>query len=313
MYRKISLLICLLLPLTALPADAAEKLILHLDWFLNPDHGPLLVAQEKGYFAAEGLEVEMTEPSDPNLPPKLVAAGKGDLAISYQPQLHMQVDAGLPLVRIATLIATPLNSLVVLKESGITTIAGLKGKRIGYSVAGFETALMMAMLARAGLTLDDVTMININFALTQSLLAGNVEAVIGAYRNFELNDLDIHNRPGRAFFVEEEGVPAYDELIVIARRDRIGDKRLTRFVRALEKGVQYLINHPDESWLLFIKGRKRLDDELNRGAWRDTLRRFALRPAALDGARYERFAKFLHERKLIKSARQASDYAVVLR
>ena len=313
MYRKVSLLICLLLPLAAFQARAAEKLILHLDWFLNPDHGPLLVAQEKGYFAAEGLEVEMTEPADPNLPPKLVAAGKGDLAISYQPQLHMQVDAGLPLVRIATLVATPLNSLVVLKDSGITTIAALKGKRIGYSIAGFETALMAAMLARAGLTLDDVTMININFALTQALLSKNVEAVIGAYRNFELNDLDIHKRPGRAFYVEEEGVPAYDELIVIARRDRIGDKRLAGFVRALEKGVQFLINHPDESWQLFIKGRKKLDDELNRRAWRDTLSRFALRPAALDGARYERFAKFLQAQKLIKKAGKASDYAVVLR
>ena len=199
----------------------------------------------------------------------------------------------------------------MLKDSGITTIAGLKGKRIGYSVAGFETALMTAMLARVGLSLDDVTMININFALTQSLLAKNVDAVIGAYRNFELNDLDIHKRPGRAFYVEEEGVPAYDELIVIARRDRIGDKRLAGFVRALEKGVQFLINHPDESWQLFIKGdRATLDDELNRRAWRDTLPRFALRPAALDAGRYATFAAFLVEQGLIDTAPAVATYAV---
>src|SRR3546814_9566968 len=72
-------------------------------WFVNPDHGPLVVAQEQGFFAAQGLEVEMIAPADPNDPPKLVAAGEADLAVSYQPQLHLLAAAGLPLARIGTL------------------------------------------------------------------------------------------------------------------------------------------------------------------------------------------------------------------
>ena len=91
----------------------AEKLTLLLDWFINPDHAPLYVALEKGYFKEAGLDITMPAPADPNDPPKLVAAKKADLAISYQPQLHIQVAEGLPLRRIATLVATPLNSLVV--------------------------------------------------------------------------------------------------------------------------------------------------------------------------------------------------------
>ena len=294
------------------PAGAAEKLTLLLDWFVNPDHAPLFVAQEKGYFADAGLEVELIAPADPNDPPKLVAAGKGDLAVSYQPQLHLQVAEGLPLVRVATLVATPLNTLLVLADGPVQSIADLEGRTVGYSVGGFEDALLGAMLERHGLSLDDITLVNVNFSLSPSLLSGQVDAVIGAYRNFELNQMDIVGRAGRAFYIEEEGVPPYDELIVVANTGRLGDPALRRFVDALERGVQFLINHPDESWRLFLRGREELDDELNRRAWRDTLPRFALRPAALDSARYERFAAFLQAQGLIPEALPASAYAVEL-
>ena len=134
-------------------AYSADKLTVLLDWFINPDHAPLLVAQERGYFRDRGLEVEFIAPSNPNDPPKLVAAGKADLAVSYQHQHQMQVDQGLPLVRVATLVATPLNSLVVLADGDIKNIGDLQGKTIGYSVGGFETVLLKVMLEREGLTL----------------------------------------------------------------------------------------------------------------------------------------------------------------
>ncbi len=293
---------------------AQEKVTVLLDWFVNPDHAPLFVALEKGYFANHGLDVEMIAPSNPNDPPKLVAAGKADIAVSYQHQHQMQIDQGLPLVRIATLIATPLNSLVVLADGPIKSLADLKGKTVGYSVGGFETVLLKVMLETAGLGLTDVKLVNVNFSLSPSLFTGQTDAVIGAFRNFELNQMDIEKRPGRAFYVEENGIPAYDELILIANKDQINDSKLRRFVDALEEGVQYLVNHPDESWKLFIKGdRKNLDDELNRRAWRDTLPRFALRPGALDQQRYRRFANFLQEQGAVKNVPPLESWAVELR
>jgi putative hydroxymethylpyrimidine transport system substrate-binding protein len=295
-------------------AIAQEKVTVLLDWFVNPDHAPLFVALEKGYFADHGLDVEMIAPSNPNDPPKLVAAGKADIAVSYQHQHQMQIDQGLPLVRIATLVATPLNSLVVLADGPIKSLADLKGKTIGYSVGGFETVLLKVMLEKEGLTLSDVKLVNVNFSLSPSLFTGQVDGVIGAFRNFELNQMDIENRPGKAFYVEENGVPAYDELILIANKDQIDDSKLRRFVDALEEGVQYLVNHPDESWKLFIKGdRKTLDDELNRRAWRDTLPRFALRPGALDQQRYRRFAEFLQQQGTVKNVPPLESWAVELR
>jgi putative hydroxymethylpyrimidine transport system substrate-binding protein len=294
-------------------AAAQQKLTVLLDWHVNPDHGPLFVALERGYYKAAGLEVALIAPSDPNDPPRLVAAKKGDIAVSYQPQLHIQASKGLPLVRIGTLVSTPLTTLVVLRDGPIKSIADLKGKRIGYSVGGFEEALLSAMLGKHGLKLGDVTLVNVNFSLSPSLMAGQVEAVIGAYRNFELNQMDIAKRPGRAFYPEENGVPPFDELIYVAHRDALGDPRLLAFLGAVEEGVQYLLNYPEESWRLFIKGReKELDNELNRRAWRDTLPRFAASPAALDTRRYARFAAFLLAGKVIDKSPPVSTYAVDL-
>ncbi|GBD41250.1 Putative thiamine biosynthesis protein [bacterium HR39] len=220
------------------------------------------------------------------------------------------MQEGLPLVRVGTLVATPLNSLVVLADSGIESIAGLKGRRIGFSVSGFEDALLGAMLARYGLSLDDVELINVQFNLTPALLSGQVDAVIGAYRNFELEQLDIEGRPGRAFYPEEEGVPAYDELIYVTRPELVGDPRIRAFLRAVERATHWIVNHPKEGWEIFRSTSRELDTELDRRAWFATLPRFALRPAALDVGRYERFARFLHERGLLKEVPPVEAYAV---
>jgi putative hydroxymethylpyrimidine transport system substrate-binding protein len=243
----------------------------------------------------------------------MVAAGKADLAVSYQPQLHIQAARGLPLARIGTLIATPLNTLLVLDDSPIRSVADLKGKSVGFSVGGFEDALLAAMLARHGLSVADIELINVNFSLSPALLSGQVDAVIGAFRNFELNQLEIEGYKGRAFYVEEEGVPAYDELILVAHRGRLEDPRIDAFLSAIERVVQYLVNHPEESWGLFVRHRKDLDDELNRRAWRDTLPRFALRPRALDHARYAAFAEFLLKQGVIETSPPPETYAVEIR
>ena len=306
------LLLAVALVMSAAPAFAADKLTVVLDWFVNPDHGPLVIARDHGFFAAEGLEVELIAPADPNDPPKLVAAGKADLAVSYQPQLHLQVQEELPLARVGTLVATPLNSLVVLADGPIKSIADLKGRKIGFSVGGFEEALLGAMLEKHGLTLADVELVNVNFSLSPALISGQVDAVIGAFRNFELNQMDLVGHPGRAFYPEEEGVPAYDELILLANRDSLARPELRRFLTAVENATAWTINHPGEAWETFKATDPALDDELNRRAWAATLPRLAHRPAALDHGRYQRFAAFLATRGLTGPPPAVATYAVDL-
>lgn len=304
-------LLTLILGLTlAAPAAAADKMTLILDWFVNPDHGPIIIAREKGFFARYGLEVEIVTPSDPAIPPKLVAAGKADLAVSYQPQLHLQIHEGLPLRWVGTLVASPLNCLLVRADSPIKSVADLKGRKVGFSVAGVEEALLSAILKPHGLTLADVEMVNVNWSLSPSLMSGQVDAVIGAYRNFELNQMDIDGVPGRCFYLEEEGLPAYDELIYVANPERMDRDKIRRFLAATELATQWIVNHPEESWEIFSATGAELQDELNKRAWSDTLPRFALRPRAFDASRYARFEAFLAEAGLIPSVKPVSEMAV---
>ena len=293
-----------------------DKVEVLLDWFINPDHAPLIIAKVDGYFAKEDLNVTLIPPTDPSLPPRLVAAKKSDVAISYQPQLHLFADKQLPIKRFGTLVATPLNSLVVLENSGIESIADLDGKNVGFSVGGFEEAILSTMLEKHGLGIDDIQLINVNFALSGSLYTGDVDAVIGAFRNFELNQMMLDEKPGKAFFVEEEGVPFYDELILIAHSEHLSDSafqdKMRRFLRAIELATVAMMNRPDALWEKFIAYDTALDTPLNQLAWKDTLRRFALRPSVYDAKRYKKFAQYLQNKGIIKDTPPLSRYVIDL-
>ncbi|WP_417678391.1 ABC transporter substrate-binding protein [Roseibium sp.] len=311
--KKLALWSIAAMLMTAMPAHANDKLTVLLDWFVNPDHAPVITAQTMGFFEREGLDVELIEPADPAMPPKLVAAGQGDIAVSYQQTLHAQIDEGLPLKWIGTLVATPLNSLIVLKDGPIQTLEDLKGKKIGFSVSGFEDAMLGQMLKSVGLTMADVELINVNFSLSPALLSGQVDAVIGGYRNFELTQIELEGKAGKAFYPEEHGMPVFDELIYVVHKDKTDDPRYARFLAAVEEATIYLTNHPEKAWQAFVKAYPNLDDELNKRAWTDTLPRFAKRPAALDEGRYQRFAEFMYENKLIKKVVPVETYAVEIR
>ena len=292
------------------PASADDKLTVLLDWFVNPDHAPLVIAKEGGYFKKHGLDVTLIAPADPSAPPRLVAAGQGDIAITYQPDFMLQLNAGLPLVRFGTLIETPLNALIVLKDGPIKTLADLKGKRVGFSVAGIQSAYLDAVLKSVGLTSKDVTLVNVNFNLVSALMSGQIDAAIDGYRNFELIQLGLEGKPAIAFYPEEHGVPVYDELIFVTRADRRDDPILARFLAAVEEATIFLTNHPDEAKAMFMAAHTDLDDELNRELFDATLPRFAKRPAAVDVGRYERFAQFLKDQGLIDKVLPVDSYTV---
>tara|TARA_B100001093_G_scaffold23106_2_gene20534 strand:- start:14932 stop:15879 length:948 start_codon:yes stop_codon:yes gene_type:complete len=304
------LLVTILALLVSSVSQAAkDEITVLLDWFINPDHAPLVVAKQSGLFDEANLNVTLVEPADPSLPSKLAAAKKVDIAISYQPSLMVDLNNQLPLMRIGTIVNSPLNSLVVLADSGIQSISDLKGKTIGFSVGGFEDAVLGAMLESHGLTLDDVNLVNVNFALSPSLYAGKVDAVIGAFRNFELNQMDIDGRPGRAFYPEEHGVPAYEELILVTHPDYAGTNKIERFLTVLDQATSMTIHDSETSYRLFIGFRPDdLDNELNRRAWRDTLPKLARETRQTDSDSWDQFAHFMKDRGLIDNVPDQETY-----
>lgn len=294
-------------------AQANDKFKLILDWYVNPDHGPIIVADKLGYFKDAGLDVDMIAPADAAVPPKMVAAGEADLAISYQQQVHLDVHADIPVIRVGTLVDSPLNCLMIRDDGSVEKLADLKGKKIGFSVAGVERTLLGTILGQHGVTLDEVELISVNFSLAPALMSKQVDAVIGAYRNVELNQMAVEGVPGKCFFVEEEGVPVYDELVYVANKNKLDaaeKDRIARFLAATEKAAQYIVNHPDKSFELFASYSSELNDDLNKRAWKDTVARFSRSPASLDYGRWSRYETYLNKNGLVSSVLPVEDLAI---
>ena len=293
-------------------SEQNQTLTVILDWFPNPDHAPLIIAQQQGFFKEQGLDVKLIGPADPTDPPKWIAAKKADIGITYQPEFMEQVDQGLPLVRIGTLIDKPLSCLVALNDSGINTLADLKGKSIGSSSGGLSSIMLKVMLQQQGLSEKDVELINIRYNLTQALLSRKVDAVTGMMRNYEVPQLESTGKKIAAFFPEEHGIPNYSELIFVANTDTIRDKRYPRFLTAVRKAVAYLDTHPEATWQAFAKEYPESNNAMNREAWFATMPYFAEDPADFDQTEWKRFATFMHKNGLIKKIQPISRYATVV-
>jgi len=289
-----------------------QKLTLILDWFVNPDHAPLFVAEEKGFFKEQGLEITVISPADSSDPPKLVAAGKADLALTYEPEFIDQIEQGLPLIAIGTLVNKPLNCLLVLGNGPIKSLADLKNKRIGSSTGGVIAVMLKTMLQKHGLSIKDVELINVRHNSMQALLAGKVEAVTGIMRNIEVPQLELKGQKPLLFFPEENGIPPYSELIFVAPKSSLLDEKqklaLQHFLLALQKAVLYLKKHPEESWQAFSKKYPALNNELNRRAWNASLPYFTDQPKHLSAEEWRAFIAFMRQNSLIKSNRNLSDY-----
>jgi len=310
--RNLMFLFVLFAYLGLTPAYALEKLTVILDWFPNPDHAPLIIAKQQGFFKEQGLDVELIGPADPTDPPKWIAVGKADIGITYEPQLMEQIDHGLPLIRIGTLIDKPLNCLVMLKESNIKKIADLKGKRIGASSSGLSHIALKTLLAKNGLKEGDVEIIDVRYNLTQALLSKKVDAVSGLMRNIEVPQLEARGQKLITFFPEDYGVPNYSELVFITNKKHIHDKRLPRFLNAVKKAVAYLDKHPQETWRQFAKQYPESNNQVNHDAWLATMPYFAEEPAEFNSTEWHIFADFMRKNNLIKTVQPTNVYAVMV-
>lgn len=291
----------------------AESMTVILDWLLGANHAALFAADHTGAFARHGLAVTLVAPSDPDSPVRLVAAGQADLAIGYGTQINLVASAGLPVVRIATLIGAPLNTVMALGGGRIRTLADLRGGKIGLSVGGVEDALLGVMLQSAGLQPGDVTQVKVNYDMVAALLTGRLDAAIGAFRNAEVLQVRQLGRTPVVFLPEEHGVPPYDELILVARSSRLSDPRLKRFVAALQEGTDVLLASPDAMWTAFAAAHPELATKLDRACWAATIPVIARAPGKLDAARYLTFQAFAVAHGMAKSTLGLEQFAVELR
>ncbi len=279
---------------------AAKPVTFMLDWFPNPNHVPLYVALNKNFFQRAGLQVKLQVPADPNDPLKLVAAGKVDFAVSYQPSVIIARSQELPVRSIGVLVEHPLTTIMFLKDSGIRTPADLKGKKIGYSVAGFEEAILGTIAENGGLKHSDYTLVNVNFNLVPALLSRKVDAVVGAYRNFEKIQLELQGKTVGIFPPEQFGVPDFYELILITN-ERLAQRQpdlVRAFTKAIGEAINFTVNQPDEASKIFFTAQPKLRDELNLRAYQATLPAYA-RTQAQSREKWATFQDFMARHRVI--------------
>jgi putative hydroxymethylpyrimidine transport system substrate-binding protein len=300
---------------TLAPAAAqTQPLNLMLDWLPNADHVGIYDALANGDFTKAGLAVHVQVPTDPATPLTLLAAGKVDAAISYEPQLLLARDAGEPLVAIAALVQRPLTSIVSLHSKHITSPRQLRGKRIGDAGIPYQQAYLKTILAHAGVPAGSVKDINVGANLVPAMLSGRVDATLGAYWNYEAIQLRQAGKRPDVIRVDDAGVPTYDELVLVVRENEIANQanELRRLVQALGRGYQAVRADPTGGVSALVHANPSLDAKLQQASVTATLSSFFPAQSSLpwgwqNQTQWNAFGHWMLQQHLIKSASTITD------
>lgn len=302
--------------LTLFPAItfALTPFTLALDWYVNPDQAPILVAKSKGYFKQNGLNVKILTPTNVTEPLQLLGMQKIDATTTYAPRLVMDAAKGIPFTRIATEVPQPLDCITSLKSSGIKNPGDLKGKTIGYSSGAFGNAMLKLMLAKYHLTIKDVTLVDIKMNLIQALLSHRVAATAGMMRFVEPVEIEQMGYKVRIFKPENYGMPKYDELIIIANKKDVHALKYREFVKAITEGAQYLKKHPQKSWVAVSKTFKTSlaptahMAKINHAIWMASIPYFTVNPAHVNLKSYIALGKFLNKNHMVHEIPKPNSY-----
>jgi putative hydroxymethylpyrimidine transport system substrate-binding protein len=250
-----------------------QPLSLTLDFYPNPDHAGIYMAQKLGYFEEAGLDVSIHTPADPAAPVKLLAAGQTDLAISYEPEVLLAKEQGLDVLAVGALVNRPLTSMIWLKKSGIGGIAGLKDKTIATAGIPYQDAYLKTILDRAKLSPSDVKAVNVGFGLLPAILGGKAQAMLGGFSNVEGVDLRLRGDDPVVTPVDKLGVPSYDELVLVAQRKRLEEdpQEIRLFLAALARGTAAAAKDPQATVNALLEANPDLDPKLTKAEVAATL------------------------------------------
>ena len=232
-----------------------KELDVVLDWYPNALHAFMYVAMEKGYYADEGLKINIRFPSNANDAISLVAAGQADIGLYYQQDvIQARANQQVPVKSIGAVVQGPLNIVLSLQEKNITSAEDLVGKTIGYAGTELSEALVRSIMEYVGADSSDVTMIDVGFDLMSSMTTGSVDATIGCLVNHEVPQLEEEGFAVNWFDLDDYGVPTYYEGIFLASDKAIETdaKTLQAFLRACKKGFRDMQANPEEALSILL-------------------------------------------------------------
>ncbi|HBT17573.1 MAG TPA: hypothetical protein DEB05_11540 [Firmicutes bacterium] len=264
MKRNLTMLLIGLILLTVgvifyLKPKPNSKITLAMTYIPNVQFAPWYVAEEKGFFREEGLEVAFDYRMDIDAL-QLVATGKMDYAIAGGDQVLIARAQEIPVVYLMSLYADFPPSIIAKADSGIKTAQDLKGKQVGLPLYGTNLMAVKAIIKRAGLEEKDVNLVDIGYTQIPSLVEGKVDAVVGFANNEpvklkamgiainKINSWDYFSLVGHGLISGEEKIAS-------------NPQQVKRLVRASLKGLEYALANPEKTFEICLKYLPELGEE----------------------------------------------------
>jgi len=230
------------------PPGELREVRISLNRYVGPEHAGILMAEANGYFADVGLKVILDPPGGPKAPVLYLLSGliDSDFSVSHEPQVAIAVENNRQIVAVGSLVPEPTAALIWLEGSGIKGIADLKGKTIAVPGLAFQMGLLESVLARSGLELQDVKVDHVGYLAIPALVSGRADAIFGVSPQLEGVELRSLGRKPVITPVQSEGVPPYDELVLIATTQLASrEPQLIRdFMAALSRGTAAAVRNP---------------------------------------------------------------------
>jgi NitT/TauT family transport system substrate-binding protein len=228
-------------------ASAAEKVTVQLKWLPQAQFAGYYVAQSKGYYKAEGLDVTI-KPGGPDISPVQVIAGNGaDVVVNWMPDALAAREAGVPLVNIAQVFNQSGLMLTCKKASGVTSPKDLKGKTLGVWYGGNEYPFLNWM-AKLGYKDTDIKILKQGFnvdPLLQNQAACISTMIYNEY--WQVVDAGIKESDLVTFFYEKEGVASLEDGLYVLEsklKDPAFVARMGKFLKATFKGWNDAVKDP---------------------------------------------------------------------
>lgn len=256
-----------------------EKTTMMLNWYANPYHTPLFVAKEKGWLLEEGIDLAVLEATNPSDVTEVVGSGRADLGLKAMIHILAAKDRGIDLTSFGTLLDEPPTGLIFKTSSNIKCIRDLIGKKIGY-IGHFGKIMVDDLMKQAGIPEGEYTMVRVGMNVTDAIMRGEVDTGIG-FTNFQRIELEeLTGEPVSMLRIDELdglGCCCFCSIQFVASDEYYlaNKEKITGFMRAMRRGMDFTIEYPDEAWTLMCKANPRLRTPLYSKIYQRTLPYFS--------------------------------------
>lgn len=286
--------------------DGTKELTLVLDYTPNTNHTGIYVAKELGYFAEEGIELNIVQPPQDGAP-VLVASGKAQVGIDYQDTIAAAYaqDEPLPVTNIAALVQHNTSGIVSLKGNGMDRPKGMEGKKYATWGMEVEQAMIKNVVEKDGGDFSKVQLAPSNYSDIFTGLGNDIDAVWIFY-GWDGIAAQVKN-VAVDYFAFKDINPVFDYYTptIIANNEFLKEDPETAkaFLRALKKGYEYSIENPKEAAEILLKDNPELDSAIvmaSQEYLKDEYISDAKRWGEFDSTRWNNFYAWLFENGLIE-------------